>query len=103
MSTQKTQSFALLSRPAEIREDQMYTGMRLQVSGPGSALVVWEDVQGKFVRREAADYYGGTVRAIFLDRTFPTGQVVQVGLNSRARTIRVDIGGTWHQVTTLAC
>ena len=54
-------------------------------------------------RREAADYHGGTVRAIFLDRTFPTGQVVQVGLKSRARTVRVDINGTWHEVTTLAC
>ena len=80
----------------------MYTGMRLQVSSAGGAPVVWEDVQGKFMRREAADYSGGTVRAIFLDRTFPTGQVVQIGLNSRARRVRVDVNGVWRQVTTLA-
>ena len=104
MSTPKTQSFALIGTPGEIREGQMYTGMRLQVTVPGGGEpAVWEDVQGEFVRREAAGYHGDKVHAIFLDRTFPTGQVAQVGMNSRGRTIRVEMGGAWHPVTSLAC
>ena len=94
--------FSSVAAPDQIEEGQVYTGMRLQVSGPpGVPPLIWEDVQGTFVRRDAPDYHGGTVRAVFLDRTFPSGQVVQLGLNSRARTIRVDINGAWHSIATL--
>ena len=101
-----TMSFALVKSPEQIREGQMYTGMHLRVNShtelSGRDPITWEDVQGTFVKRDAADYYGGMVRAIFLDRTFPTGQVVQLGMNSGGRTIQVEINGTWHSVTRLA-
>ena len=95
------QQFSSVDSTDQIQQGQVYTGMRLHVSGPGAAPVVWEDVQGAFVQRDAPDYHGGTVSAVFLDRTFPTGQVVQLGLNSRARTIRVEINGEWHSIATL--
>ena len=102
----ETMSFALLDSPEQIRAGQMYTGMRLRVNShnelSGRTPVTWEDVQGTFVERDAPGYYGGMVRAIFLDRTFPTGQVVQLGLNCGGRTIQVEINGTWHSVTRLA-
>ena len=93
--------FSSVAAPDQIEEGQVYTGMRLQVSAPPGAPLIWEDVQGRFVQRYAPDYHGGTVSAVFLERTFPTGQVVQLGVNSRARTIRVEINGAWHSIATL--
>lgn len=98
----KTMDFSSVSSPDEIKKGQMYTGIRLQVNDVGLPPTIWDDVRGAFVERDAPGYYG-TVRAIFLDRTFPTGQVVQVGLNTgRIRSILVDIKGKWHPVTRLA-
>ena len=80
----------------------MYSGIRMQVNDVGWPPQIWENVQGAFVERYAPGHYG-KVRSIFLDRTFPTGQVVQVGLHTgRLRSILVDIKGTWRLVTSLA-
>ena len=101
MSKNLTMSIAVLGSPAEIVEEQIYTGMRLSVDAVGASPLIWEDVQGKFVRREAPGYDGKVVPAIFLDRRFRTGQVVQVGMNSRGRTVRVEIDGAFHALGDL--
>ena len=99
MPQSTTQSFALLTSPGEIREGQMYTGMRVRhAKGAGG---VWEDVQGRFRLMEPGGV--GVGPAVFLERTFPSGQVVLVGMNSRSRTVHVDVNGQWCPVTTLAC
>ena len=101
----ETVSFSSVTSPDQIREGQMYIGMHLRVNShtelSGRTPITWEDVQGTFVKRDAPGYYGNTVRAIFLDRTFPTGQVVQLGLNTGGRTIQVEIDGAWHDITRL--
>ncbi len=101
MSEPQTMSIAMLASPGELEEGKTYTGMRVQVRDHRGETSVWENVQGRFVYRDAPGYAGGTVRAIFLYRTFPGGQVVQVGLNSRARTVRVEFDGAWHTITRL--
>ena len=90
-----TPSIETVTSVDDLQLGQRYEGITLRVEDRGREPVLWENVVGAFDwNTDLPSDRGGICAGPIFTRTFPSGQVVTLGMHTPSRVIQFALGST---------